>query len=172
MFCYLILFAFIALTFTFIYLHFLFLWLHRPQTKHLTRQGSIWRYSKCSKRYWSNNKTTWWPHHTLDQDPHPAPNAPNLEDSPLNPQDQPADGPFNPLPPQSNLQPVQACSDQRSQQRSIPASTRTSAPDLQADTVGIGVFSHLENVGNMSWLGQIFPGYSNQENCWIIYCAY
>ena len=22
--------------------------------KHLTRQGSIWHYSKCSKRYWSN----------------------------------------------------------------------------------------------------------------------
>ena len=42
----------------------------------------------------------------------------------------------------------------------------------EIDTVGIGVFSHLENVGNMSWLGQIFPGYSNQENCWIIYCAY
>ena len=44
--------------------------------------------------------------------------------------------------------------------------------DPVPDTVGIGVFSHLENVGNMSWLGQIFPGYSNQENCWIIYCAY
>ena len=43
---------------------------------------------------------------------------------------------------------------------------------LPSHTVGIGVFSHLENVGNMSWLGQIFPGYSNQENCWIIYCAY
>ena len=38
--------------------NFSFLWLHRPQTKHLTRQGSIWRYSKCSKRYWSKLYST------------------------------------------------------------------------------------------------------------------
>ena len=86
-------------------------------------------YSKCSKRYWSK-QTTRRPHHTLDQDPHPSPNTPNLEDSLLDLQDQPADVPYNPLPPQSNLWPVQACSDRRSQQRLIPALTRTLAPDL------------------------------------------
>ena len=133
MFCYLISFTFIVLTITFFYLHFLFLWLHRPQMKHLTRQGSVWHYSKCSKRYWSNKISTLRPHHTLDQDPHLSPITPNPEDSPHNLQDLPADGPFNPLPPQSNLQPVQACNNWRSQQRLIPASTRTLVLDLEAE---------------------------------------
>ena len=70
------------------------------------------------------------PHHILDQDPHPSPNTPNPEDSLLDLQDKPADGPFNLLLPQLNLRLVQACSNRRSQQRSTPASTRTSALNL------------------------------------------
>ena len=56
------------------------------------------------------DKTTLQPCCTQDPSPHPSPNTLNLEDSLLDPQDQPADGPYDPLLPQSNLWPVQACS--------------------------------------------------------------
>ena len=43
------------------------------------------------------NKTTLQPFHTQDPNPYPSPNTPSPEETQLNPQDQPADGPFNPL---------------------------------------------------------------------------
>ena len=62
-------------------------------------------------KYTCQDETILQPRHTLNPSPHPFPNTLNPEDSLLNPLDQPADGPFNPLPPQSNLRLVQACSD-------------------------------------------------------------
>ena len=59
----------------------------------------------------TGQNSTQQPHHTLDLSPHPSPNTLNQEVILLNPQDLPADGPVDSLPPQSNLQPVQACSN-------------------------------------------------------------
>ena len=126
MFCYLISFAFIALTFTFFYLHFLFYDLTDLKQSTWPDKAVYGATLSVAKDIGQTN-STWWPCHIQDQDPHPSPNTPNMEDSLLNVPDQPVDGPFNPLPLQSNLQLAQACSDQRSQQWSILALTRTSA---------------------------------------------